>query len=84
MAEMNRRRMLHVLGTAPAAAVAASLVPAGAAAQTNPGAQAPAATPEAPKKTTPASPASPSGDGAAKTEEKTKTAPTSNATKLTP
>ncbi len=43
------------------------------------GATTPAATPEAPKKTT-----TPSGDGAAKTEEKTKTAPTSAATKLTP
>jgi pilus assembly protein CpaC len=43
------------------------------------GTTAPAATPEAPKKT-PASPA----DGAAKTEEKTKTAPTGAATKLTP
>ncbi len=39
----------------------------------------PAATPEAPKKTT-----TPSGDGVAKTEEKTKPAPTSAATKLTP
>jgi pilus assembly protein CpaC len=43
----------------------------------------PAATPEAPKKT-PASPASPAGDGTVKTEEKTKTAPTGAATKLTP
>ncbi len=42
--------------------------------------QPPAATPEAPKKTTPASP---SGDGAVKTEDKAKTAPTA-ATKLTP
>ena len=51
------------------------------------GSQAPAATPEAPKKivpVVPASPASPSTDGAVKTEEKTKTAPTSSATKLTP
>ena len=47
------------------------------------GSQAPAATPEAPKKTTTA-PASPSTDGAVKTEEKVKTAPTSSATKLTP
>jgi len=37
----------------------------------------PVASPEAPKKT-------PSGDGAAKTEEKTKTAPTGAATRLTP
>lgn len=44
MAEMNRRRMLHVLGTAPAAAVAASLVPGGAAARTSQGAQAPVGT----------------------------------------
>jgi pilus assembly protein CpaC len=43
------------------------------------GSQVPAATPETPKKT-PATPA----DGAVKTEEKTKTAPTSAATKLTP
>jgi pilus assembly protein CpaC len=43
------------------------------------GTTAPAATPEAPKKT-PASPAA----GAAKSEEKTKTAPTGAATKLTP
>jgi pilus assembly protein CpaC len=49
---------------------------------TGTGTQAPAATPEAPKKT-PASPASPA-DGAVKTEEKTKTAPTGAATKLTP
>jgi len=51
------------------------------------GTQAPAATPEAPKKIVPvqtATPSSPSGDAAVKTEEKTKTAPTSNATKLTP
>jgi len=47
------------------------------------GSQAPAAAPEAPKKTTTA-PASPSGDGAVKTEEKIKTAPASSATKLTP
>jgi len=39
----------------------------------------PAATPEAPKKST-----TPSGEGAAKTEEKNKPAPTSAATKLTP
>ncbi|HZI46535.1 MAG TPA: type II and III secretion system protein family protein [Pyrinomonadaceae bacterium] len=44
------------------------------------GSQVPAATPEAPKKT----PASPTGDGTVKTEEKSKTAPTSAATKLTP
>jgi len=50
---------------------------------TGSGTTVPAATPEAPKKT-PASPASPTGDGAVKTEEKTKTAPTSSATKLTP
>ena len=50
---------------------------------TGSGTTVPAATPEAPKKT-PASPASPSSDGAVKTEEKTKTAPTSAATKLTP
>jgi pilus assembly protein CpaC len=44
----------------------------------------PAATPaEAPKKT-PTTPSSPSGDGAAKTEDKSKTAPTAGATKLTP
>ena len=43
------------------------------------GSMTPAATPEAPKKT-----ATPSGDGAAKTEEKAKPAPTSAATKLTP
>jgi len=48
------------------------------------GSQAPAATPEAPKKIVPVVPASPSTDGAVKTEEKTKTAPTSSATKLTP
>jgi pilus assembly protein CpaC len=50
------------------------------------GSQAPAATPEAPKKIVPVQPApsTPSTDGAVKTEEKTKTAPTSNATKLTP
>ena len=51
------------------------------------GSQAPAATPEAPKKIVPVqpvTPTSPSGDGTVKTEEKTKTAPTSNATKLTP
>jgi pilus assembly protein CpaC len=51
------------------------------------GSQAPAVTPatEAPKKIVPVqTPSSPSGDGAVKTEEKTKTAPTSNATKLTP
>jgi len=48
------------------------------------GSQAPAATPEAPKRIVPVQPATPSGDGAVKTEEKTKTAPTSNATKLTP
>jgi len=51
------------------------------------GSQAPAVTPEAPKKIVPvqtATPSTPSGDGAVKTEEKTKTAPTSNATKLTP
>jgi len=48
---------------------------------TGSGQQAPAATPaEAPKKT----PASPTGDGAVKTEEKAKPAPTSSATKLTP
>jgi pilus assembly protein CpaC len=47
---------------------------------TGSGTQVPAATPEAPKKT----PASPTGDGAVKTEEKAKTAPTSAATKLTP
>jgi hypothetical protein len=41
---------------------------------TGSGQQAPAATPEAPKKT----------DGAVKTEEKAKPAPTSSATKLTP
>ena len=46
---------------------------------TGSGSTVPAATPEAPKKT-PASPA----DGAVKTEEKTKTAPTGAATKLTP
>lgn len=51
---------------------------------TGSGQQAPAATPEAPKKTTPTSPTSPSGDGAVKTEEKAKPAPTSSATKLTP
>src|ERR1051325_999713 len=55
---------------------------------TGSGQQAPAATPAAPKKTpapaSPTSPTSPSGDGAVKTDEKTKTAPTSNATKLTP
>jgi pilus assembly protein CpaC len=55
---------------------------------TGSGQQAPAATPAAPKKTpapaSPTSPSSPSGDGAVKTDEKTKTAPTSNATKLTP
>jgi len=50
---------------------------------TGTGTQVPAATPEAPKKA-PASPASPSGDGAVKTEDKAKTAPTSAATKLTP
>lgn len=49
---------------------------------TGTGTQAPAATPEAPKKT-PASPSS-STDGAVKTEEKTKAAPTGAATKLTP
>ena len=43
------------------------------------GTMTPAATPEAPKKAT-----TPSGDGAAKTEDKNKTAPTSAATKLTP
>src|SRR5690348_7015696 len=43
------------------------------------GSQAPAATPEAPKKIVPVVPASPSTDGAVKTEEKTKTAPTSSA-----
>jgi len=51
------------------------------------GSQAPAATPEAPKKVVPvqpATPSTPSGDGAVKTEEKTKTAPTSSATKLAP
>jgi hypothetical protein len=51
------------------------------------GSQAPAVTPEAPKKIVPvqtATPSTPSGDSAVKTEEKTKTAPTSNATKLTP
>jgi len=51
------------------------------------GSQAPAVTPEAPKKIVPVqpvTPTSPSGDGAVKTEEKTKTAPTSSATKLTP
>ncbi len=46
---------------------------------TSPGTTAPAVTPEAPKK----APASPSGEGAAKVEEK-KTAPTSAATRLTP
>jgi len=46
---------------------------------TGSGTAAPAAQPEAPKKTPP-----PSGDGTAKTEDKTKTAPTSAATKLTP
>ena len=52
---------------------------------TGPGTAAPAAQPEAPKKTTtPATPATPSGDGAVKTEDKTKAAPTSAATKLTP
>jgi pilus assembly protein CpaC len=55
---------------------------------TGSGQQAPAATPAAPKKTpapaSPTSPSSPSSDGAVKTDEKTKTAPTSNATKLTP
>jgi pilus assembly protein CpaC len=50
---------------------------------TGSGQQAPAATPEAPKKTT-TTPATPSGDGAVKTEEKAKPAPTSSATKLTP
>ena len=45
--------------------------------------QPPAATPEAPKKTTPTAPATPSGDSAVKTEDKAKTAPTA-ATKLTP
>ena len=57
----------------------------GSGTQTTPAAtQVPAATPEAaPKKTTPASP-TPSGDGAVKTEDKVKTAPTSTATKLTP
>lgn len=50
---------------------------------TGSGSQTPAAMPEAPKKTT-ASPSSPSGNGAVKTEDKTKTAPTSAATKLTP
>jgi pilus assembly protein CpaC len=49
---------------------------------TGSGQQAPAAAPEAPKKTT--TPAVPSGDGAVKTEEKAKPAPTSSATKLTP
>jgi pilus assembly protein CpaC len=51
------------------------------------GSQAPAVTPEAPKKIVPvqtATPSAPSGDGAVKTEEKTKTAPTSSATKLAP
>lgn len=51
------------------------------------GTQAPAATPEAPKRIVPVQPATPSstsGDGAVKTEEKIKTAPTSSATKLTP
>jgi len=48
---------------------------------TGSGQQAPAATPEAPKKTT--TPAVPSADGV-KTEEKAKPAPTSSATKLTP
>jgi pilus assembly protein CpaC len=49
---------------------------------TGTGTQAPAVTPEAPKKTaTPSS--TPSGDGAVKTEDK-KTAPTGAATKLTP
>ena len=43
------------------------------------GTTAPAATPEAPKKTT-----APAGDGAAKTEEKTKATPGTSATKLTP
>ncbi len=43
------------------------------------GTMTPAATPEAPKKST-----TPSGDGAAKTDDKNKPAPTSAATKLTP
>ena len=43
------------------------------------GSMTPAATPEAPKKAT-----TPSGSGAAKLEDKTKTAPTSAATKLAP
>jgi pilus assembly protein CpaC len=46
---------------------------------TGSGTATPAATPEAPKKTT-----TPSGDGSAKTEEKAKPAPTSAATRLTP
>lgn len=50
---------------------------------TGSGTMVPAATPEAPKKTQ-ATPASPTGDGTVKTEEKAKTAPTSAATKLTP
>jgi pilus assembly protein CpaC len=51
---------------------------------TGPATQVPAAAApaEAPKKT--ATPSSPSGDGAVKTEDKTKTAPTSAATRLTP
>lgn len=43
MTDINRRRMLHVLGTAPAAAVAATLVPARASAEVRQAAQAPAA-----------------------------------------
>ena len=43
----------------------------------------PAASPEAPKKA-PASSTTPSGDGAVKTDDKTKTAPTGAATRLTP
>lgn len=51
---------------------------------TDSGTQVPAVTPaETPKKTA-ASPAAPVVDGAVKAEEKTKTAPTSAATKLTP
>jgi pilus assembly protein CpaC len=48
---------------------------------TGSGQQAPAATQEVPKKTTPATP---TGDAGVKPEEKAKPAPTSSATKLTP
>ena len=51
---------------------------------TGSGTETPAATPEAPKKTTTPTPTSPSGDGTAKTDEKTKAAPTGAATRLTP